>query len=572
MSTIVTSRRRRKWRPLQGRKAGSTRLTTDTFETRFLPGLPPEEGGCPPLQHRTVHADGMVIEYDAPVKMRDGVEIYVDLFLPESGGPVPPIVAWGPYGKHAPVKYDIFPNHGVDPRWVSKYAGFEAPDPAYWTRQGYAVINVDPRGMWNSQGDATFYSAQEAKDVYDLIEWAGTQPWSNGRVGMSGVSYLAIVQWRAAAERPPHLAAINPWEGVSDRYREMAYHGGIPENRFGPMWRSRRVPYSRQRVEDTVTMYAEHPLWDAYWESKTPDLSKVEVPAYIVASWSDQGLHTRGTLEGFKRIASKDKWLTVHGRKKWQYYYQPENVDRLRKFFDRFLKGEDNEVSGWPAVRIEVRDRFYVGDMRDEQEWPLARTRYERLFLDAASGTISSSPPKSESATRYDANAGKAQFVHRFGAATELTGHMKLRLWVSAEGADDMDLFVGVQKLDAEGRLLPFSFLNALEDGPVALGWLRVSHRELDAARSRPEQPWHTHTREQPLRPGQVVPVDIEIWPSSTRFAAGEQLRLVVQGSDVQQYPPGVVAMGHGVTRNKGTHIIHTGGHHDSHLMVPVIP
>ena len=546
-------------------------MIADTFETRFLPGVPPEQGGCPPLHPRTAHADGMRIDYDLGVRLRDGVTIYADVFRPEGEARVPVIVAWGPYGKHAPVKYDIFPNHGVDPSWISKYAGFEAPDPLYWTRHGYAVANVDPRGMWHSQGDATFYSGQEARDVCDFIEWAGTQPWSSGRVGMSGVSYLAIVQWRAAAEHPPHLAAINPWEGVSDRYREMAYHGGIPENRFGPMWRSRRVPYSHQRVEDTVTMYAEHPLWDAYWQSKTPDLSRVEVPAYVVASWSDQGLHTRGTLEGFKRIASKEKWLTVHGRKKWQYYYQPENVERLRAFFDRFLRDVQNDVHTWPKVRLEVRERFYAGAVRDEQEWPLARTRFEKLWLDAGAGAMSRAPAAAESALRYDAGSGRAVFEHRFASPVELTGHMKLRVWVEADGADDMDLFVGVQKLDAHGEIVPFSFLNALEDGPVALGWLRVSHRRLDAERSRPEQPWHTHTHEELLRPGEVVPVEIEIWPSSTRFEAGEALRLVVQGSDVQKYPPGVVSMAHSITRNMGAHVIHTGGRFDSHLLVPII-
>jgi uncharacterized protein len=546
--------------------------TTEKFETKYLPGLPPAEGGCPPLQRRTVQADGMLIDCDVPVAMRDGVEIYVDVYRPEGSEHVPVIVAWGPYGKHAPVKYDIFPNHGVKAGWVSKYAGFEAPDPLYWTRHGYAVINVDPRGMWNSQGDATFYSAQEAMDVYDLIEWAGTQEWSNGKVGMSGVSYLAIVQWRAAAEHPPHLFAINPWEGVSDRYREMAYHGGIPENRFGPMWRSRRVPYSHQRVEDTMTMYAEHPMWDAYWESKTADLSKVQVPAFIVASWSDQGLHTRGTLEGFKRISSKQKWLLVHGRKKWQYYYQPENVELLRLFFDRFLKGIENEVDRWPRVRTEVRDAFYVGEMRDENEWPLARTLYQKLYLDGRSASLGPWTAGTEAAVAYPAASGRASFTYRFNTATELVGHMKLRLWVEADGSDDMDLFVGLQKLDPAGHFMPFSFLNALEDGPVALGWLRVSHRELDEARSKPEQPWHTHLREQPLKPKEIVPVEIEIWPSGTRFQKGEQLRLIIQGSDVQQYPPGVVAMGHSVTRNKGTHVIHTGGRYDSHLLVPVIP
>ena len=129
-----------------------------------------------------------------------------------------------------------------------------------------------------------------------------------------------------------------------------------------------------------------------------------------------------------------------------------------------------------------------------------------------------------------------------------------------------------MQKLDVDGRLVPFSFLNALEDGPVALGWLRVSHRELDMERSTPEQPWHPHRREQRLEPGQIVPVEIEIWSSGTRFGAGEQLRLLVQATDIQQYPPGVVSMAHSVTRNVGTHVIHTGGKYDSHLLVPVVP
>ena len=514
----------------------------------------------------------MLIEFDVAVALSDGVRIYVDVFRPHGPEPVPAIVCWGPYGKHAPVKYDLFPNSGVDPEWVSQYAGFEAPDPVYWCAHGYAVINVDPRGMWNSEGDATFYSAQEAQDAYELIEWAGTRDWCNGKVGMSGVSYLAITQWRVAAEHPPHLAAINPWEGVSDRYREMAYHGGIPEDRFGPMWRNRRVPYSTGRVEDTIAMYAEHPLWDDYWASKTADLSRVEVPTYVVASWSDQGLHTRGTLEGFRRISSKHKWLDVHGRKKWQYYYRPDNVERLRLFFDRFLKDIPNEVDSWAPVRLEVRDRFYEGETRSEGEWPPARTRYQPLYLDVEHGTLAGEPVATESEVRYDALTGSVTLVHRFEAETELIGSMALKLWVETVGSDDMDLFVGLRKLDAEGRVLPFSFLNALEDGPVALGWLRVSHRELDPRRSTRGQPWHTHSAEQRLPPGETVPVEIEIWPSGTRFGAGEQLQLVIQGRDVQQYPPGVVSMAHSVTRNAGAHVVRSGGRYDSHLLVPIVP
>ncbi|MGH2895304.1 MAG: CocE/NonD family hydrolase, partial [Solirubrobacteraceae bacterium] len=355
------------------------------------------------------------------------------------------------------------------------------------------------------------------------------------------------------------------------RYREMSYHGGIPEDRFGPMWRSRRVPYSTGRVEDTVTMYAEHPLFDAYWQSKTPDLARVQVPAFVVASWSDQGLHTRGTLEGFRQISSQEKWLLVHGRKKWQFYYEPENVELLREFFDHFLRGISTGVGSWPRVRVEVRERFYVGHYRDDRQWPLSGTDYRPLYLDASTAQLQPAAAAGESEVRYDAVGGRAEFSHRFGADTDLVGPMRLHVWVQAQGADDMDLFVALQKFDADGEIVPFSFFNSLHDGPVALGWLRASHRELDEARSSPGQPWHPHRHEQLLKPGEVVAVDIEIWPSGTRFGAGEELRLVIQGSDVYTYPPGVVNAGHSQTRNAGSHVIHTGGRYDSQLFIPVI-
>jgi uncharacterized protein len=149
---------------------------------------------------------------------------------------------------------------------------------------------------------------------------------------------------------------------------------------------------------------------------------------------------------------------------------------------------------------------------------------------------------------------------------------MKLRLWVEAIGADDMDLFVAIQKFDRKGRYVPFAAFSALEDGPVALGWLRASHRELDEKRSTPHQPWLLHRRALKLKPGVPVPVEIEIWPSGTLFAKGEKLRVVVQGSDIYKYARWIVRAGHPKTINAGVHVIHAGGKYDSHLLVPVIP
>ncbi|HXJ16743.1 MAG TPA: CocE/NonD family hydrolase [Candidatus Polarisedimenticolia bacterium] len=548
------------------------------FEYKFRPPLAPPEArdGKPPVYRRTFES-GMIVERDLAVKMRDGVDIYIDVFRPADERPAAPIIAWGPYGKHGHTRYaENFPNCGVKQETLSPYTAFEAPDAGYWVPRGYAVINPDPRGTWYSKGDATYLSPEEAQDFYDLIEWAGTQPWSNGKVGLSGVSYLTSSQWRVAALNPPHLAAFNPWEGWSDTYREVVRHGGIPETMFWP-YLAGRWGHSTTRVEDLATEKREHPFFDAFWASKAASFSTIKAPAYIVASWTDQGMHTRGTLEGFKKIASPQKWLEVHGRKKWAYYYDPESVRRQQEFFDYFLKGIPTSVTQWPKVRLEVRERFYVGAMKAENEWPIARTQYTKLYLNAQNGALERRAVLQEASFRYNARGEgdaprRAQFDFTFEQPTELIGHMKLKLWAAADGAGDMDIFVAIQKLDAAGNIVPFAFWAHFDDGPVALGWLRASHRELDAANSTEYQPVLLHRREMKLDPGAVVPLEIELWPSGTRFEAGEKLRLVVQGTDIYNYPKPVMCDRHEDAVNRGHHILYTGGRYDSHLLVPIVP
>jgi putative CocE/NonD family hydrolase len=271
-------------------------------------------------------------------------------------------------------------------------------------------------------------------------------------------------------------------------------------------------------------------------------------------------------------MASPHKWLEIHGRKKWAYYYAPGSVARQTAFFDRFLKDEPNQVDTWPPVRLEIRERANTGNFRDEQEWPLARTRYTPLYLDAATGSLQAVRPEQEGIASYQATEGRAIFDHTFGGDTELTGYMKLRLWAEAQGADNMDLFIGVQKLDQQGERVTFPFFSTFDDGDVALGWLRVSRRELDDHASTPYQPVYRQQQDKLLSPGEVVPVEIEIWPSGTLFQAGETLRLVIQGHDLHTYPENAFAQRHAWTVNTGRHVLHTGGRYDSHLLIPVIP
>lgn len=540
----------------------------------LVPGMPPEQFGYQGVRTRREFADGLVIDRDQAITLRDGITIYADVYRPEGvTGRLPAILLWSVYGKHGALKWSLFEGTEVDTDKLSDHTLLESPDPVAWCPRGYALVAVDPRGAFGSEGDMTIFSKKEGDDIHDTIEWIAEQPWCTGKVGMAGMSYFAIVQWFAGATRPPHLAALLPYDGVTDVYRDLVRHGGIPNRTFIDMWNNMLTSWTRNRTESLSKAIDVHPLLDEYWQCKQPDLERINVPTYVVASWTDHGVHTRGTLEGYRRLGSKVKFLEVHGRKKWSRFYWDESFKRQLAFFDRFLKDEPNEVDAWPPVRIEVREKFYEGQWRDESEWPLARTRYESLFLDAANGAASVEPLGEESSVTYDATDPDqlASFTYTFDADTELTGYAKLRLWVSTDGSDDMDLFVAVQKIDSKGEVVNFPYHTLFNDGQSTHGWLRVSHRELDPARSTPQQPFLLHERELLLAPGEIVPVDIELWPSSTLYRAGESLRVLVKGSDIQSYP-GEFAAGHPSDRNAGNHIIYTGGRYDSHLLIPVVP
>ncbi len=509
--------------------------------------------------------------------MRDGTRLFVNLFRPVIERPLPVILSVTPYGKDTlPDRLVSFFMRLAGVRFgkvrCSRLTGFESPDPVYWVQQGYAVLQADIRGMHRSEGEAGVLRLKDAEDYYDLIEWTAAQAWCTGRVGLLGVSYLAMSQWCVAALRPPHLSAIVPWEGVTDLYREFAFHGGIPETRFVTTWFKMRIQRGRNRrfplAEDFLAERDRHGLDDDYWETKRPILENIQVPALVCASWSDQGLHTRGSIVGFERISSEQKWLFTHGRKKWETFYSDEALACQKRFLDHFLLDVDNGQERAPRVRLEVRKAFYRQDVRHEQCWPLPSVEPLPLYLCANTGRLQAEPVAAQAEVRYrPARRGdRAAFTLTFDRATELVGSMRLKLWVSTSEGDDLDLFVVLHKLDAAGRQVFFSGYNGYRRDAVAKGWLRASHRALDPGRSTPLRPWHPHTQLQTLRAGDVVPVEIEILPSATLFEAGSTLQLTIQGHDAARYP----AFGHRHLVNRGWHAIFTGGSYDSCMVVPL--
>jgi predicted acyl esterase len=526
-------------------------------------------GFYPPLNPRTYIEDGIRIDQDIPVMLRDGAKIYLDIYRPD--GPegvsnLPAILAWGWYGKRpgdSPNKdWNI---HGVPPDTVSKMTKFEGPDPAYWCKHGYAVINADSRGSGNSEGNLQAWGPQDGKDGADVVEWLAEQVWCNGKVTMFGNSALCMTQWYVAAEQPPHLTCITAWEGTSDLYREFVSESGIPELGFNDFVGA--IARGPGLIEDYVGMLKEYPLMNGYWQSKIPKFENIKIPAYVTAGWSH--LHLRGSINGFRKIRSPKKWLRVHRDFEWPDSYSWWNLEDLKRFLDRYLKGIRNGWELTPRVRFEVMDAYDYDYQvnRPEKEFPLARTKYTKLYLDASKKALSFEPVATVSKASYDANEGTTTFDITFEEDTEITGFLKAHLWVEADGHDEMDLFLTLQKLDENGEFLPTLVLG--EPHPGAWGRLRVSHRALDPDLSTDYQPVHSHLAEEKLKPGEIVPVEIEIYPLSRIWHKGQKLRLQIAG---RYFREGWFEPFRWDTNNKGNHVIRTGGQYDSYVQIPVVP
>lgn len=524
----------------------------------------------------------MILEKDIPVKMSDGTILYVNVFRPNKPGKFPVVMSADAYGKDALSHFEE-----IRPKWptinsfpTSVFTSLESPDPGFWVPNDYILIKVALRGSSNSEGALHPWTMLEAKDYYDVVEWAGVQEWSNGNVGTNGVSYLAVTQWMMASLNPPHLKAMIPWEGLNDVYREIAFHGGIPNTGFYRSWAKSLVTrWPDKEIDDMLKIQKEHPLFDEYWEKNTPDLSNIKTPMLVCASWSTIGLHSRGTFEGFKQASSKDKWLLIHGRKEWEMYYRRESLELQKAFFDYFLKGIENDWRDNPRVRYELRDKFYQGQDKIANEWPIENTKYTELYLNGENMTLQNDLVKEETVVSYNANPSNTEtnelrFKINFNGDTEITGNMKLKLWVSVEDADDMDLFIGIKKLDRRGNEVYLPDFNHIDNGQVSTGWLRVSHRELDEKKSTPYRPYLKHKNILKLQEDEIVPVEIEIWPSGTLFKKGESLELVIKSSEIITEDSGynmVQRYRHDDTVNKGTHKFYLGGKYDSYLLVPVI-
>ena len=508
----------------------------------------------------------MKIDWDVPIAMDDGLVLRADIFRPNDNGKYPALLSYGPYGKGLAFQegyksaWDIMARENPDVLAGSsnRYQNWEVVDPEKWVPDGYVCVRVDSRGAGRSPGYLCHNGARETKDIANCVEWAAQQPWCSGKVGMNGISYYASNQWRAAAAKPPHLAAICVWEGWNDAYRESARHGGIICS-FRKNWQEMQVktvqhgypsgktnPNTGEPVcgpevlsdvdllknrEDMWQAFLSRETWDDYYAERTPDLSQVAIPLLTAANWGGQGLHTRGNFEGFVRSKSKDKWLEVHGGSHWAPFYTDYGLDLQKRFFGYFLKNEKNGWDKQPRVLLNVRHPGEKFVQRHENEWPLARTKWTKYFLHKDL-SLTESEQGGEGTVSYDPMGNGLTFSMVVKKETEITGPSALKLFVSS-ATEDADLFVVLRIFDPAGKEVLFQ--GALDPKtPVGQGWLRASHRKLDPKKSPPYRPWHTHDELQKLKKDEIVELDIEIWPTCIVVPAGWKIALSIRGRDYE--------------------------------------
>jgi hypothetical protein len=565
--------------------------------------------------------DGMHIDWDAAIATDDSIVLRADVFRPVGDGKYPVILSYGPYAKGLSFQ------EGYKGNWArltkaapevlqnssNKYQNWELVDPEKWVPDGYACVRVDSRGAGRSPGELDVWSAREAQDLYDCVEWAGKQHWSNGKVGINGISYYAMNQWQVGALNPPHLAALCIWEGASDYYRELCRHGGILSD-FLNSWHPRQVASVQHGVgthgaksvvtdeyvagpttlskEELAKLCADTPgeakrrrLHDDYYAARTAAFEKMTTPLLSAGNWGGMGLHTRGNFEGWLRAGSKQKWLEVHGDTHFTHFYSNYGESLQKRFFGHFLKGEDTGWEKQPRISLNIRHPGEKFVARAERDWPLARTLWTKYFLQPQGFGLGTDAPSAPATLSYETSGDGFTFrTPPLSKSLEITGPVAAKLWVSSESAD-ADLFLILRLFDPAGKEVTFIGANDPRV-PVGLGWLRASHRKLDREKSLPYRPWHTHDEEWPLKPGEPVELDIEIWPTSIVVPQGFRLALTVQSKDYEvdgsdaavpnaPYPMKGVGPFLHIDRDDraaGRNTLHFSAGSQPYLLLPIIP
>lgn len=571
---------------------------------------------------------GIIKMTDVKVPLRDGSFVYADVFRPDEDGEFPVVMAKGFYGKAFNLECicneaEALRKEELEDRFFSgnpdgqQFENLETVDSSLWVPNGYVCIRVDARGVCKSPGVQAPFSVQEAEDYYDAIEWAGTQSWSNGNVGLWGMSYLAMTQHNVASLQPPHLKAMVAMGTDGELYNEALYTGGLFSSGFWDwwynIWSGNNFCGDTRRETDWMARLRATPFNDpaAYGPKGSifmiPELDKATAPVWIVGPESCAVVHQIGSSEAFihstgakaRKFDFVDAWFA--------HCYTESTIAEHMRWFDHWLKGIDNGVTDDAPVRIQLRTGNGSYQLLEEAEWPIARTTYRRWYLDASPSVwqgdsrrndirrITKDVPAVASSASYSAqldvgtpsklptdpvdgtprwSTGISFISDPLTDDIALVGYMKVGLWVSSTSSD-MDVFVSLRVIDEndseiryEAKIYP---ANPVYTMPVGFGLLKASRRKLDEARSTEYWPVHTHIEADyaPLVNEEIVPIEVGLNPSSAMIRKGCRLRI-----DIQPYSPsGLRVREYDKSYHDGAmNIIYTGPDHPSFVQLPILP
>jgi len=545
----------------------------------------------------------MARDDDVAVPMRDGVTLLADVHRPATPGRYPVLIAASPY-----------------PRQIQDLGapmGFiEAGASDFFVPRGYVHVIANLRGTGGSGGVFGFFDGQERRDMYDLVEWAAQQSWSDGKVGMIGISYFAMTQLEAAVEQPPHLKAIFPVAVSSDLYEAAIHHGllnssfvtpflsmvGMTASHGNEVWRSKLVDAVRHVLHipalhrKFATMNGEaaiaglrlamklhhepHPwddLWraaavehqvrDAWWDERNlePLLHRVKVPAYLGCDWENVPLHLPSTFKTYAALTgSPHVRVAMLGEHGLSWPWESLHVEALA-WFDHWLKQRDTGILEGPPIRYVLPGS---GDWHSAASWPIAGTVHRQLAL-RADGLLAEDEgaPGSRQSMTLGAGLGQTQ-------ATASDPPTSLA-WTSAPLTQDLDVVGDIElQLDAISTAADTAWIVFLQDvdpaggvGEVTAGYLRASLREVDEPASRIGAPALRCRTAAAIPIGEVVHYRIPLVANARRFKAGHRVRLYLISDDQDPSSPSMMSFRHASVGTSSLNTILS----SSRLILPVL-
>jgi uncharacterized protein len=543
-------------------------------------------------------------DHDVAVPMRDGIHLLADVHRPTQPGRYPVLVAASPYPRQ-------IQNLGAP-------AGFiEAGASDFFVPRGYVHVIANCRGTSGSEGTFGFYDGQERRDMHDLVEWAAVQPWSNGNVGMIGISYFAGTQMEAAVERPPHLKAIMPIAGTFDLYESATHHGlmssgfvtpflsmiGMTSGHTNRLWRSKLIdgvrallltPGIHKRFEHANgeaaiaglkmllklhhdphpwddlwrAIAAEHPVRDAWWEDRNllPLLENVEVPVYLGCDWQNVPLHLPHTFQAWEKLRnSRHVRVAMMGEHGLAWPWESLHIEALA-WFDHWLKDRDTGILDGPPIRYVIPE---ADGWRTSDSWPVPSMAY-RGFALRGDGKLD--VEEGEPASRVYMNLGSGLNRPR----PSETDPPDFLAWETAALASDLDIVGPIElQLDALSTAPDTAFIAILQDVSdngtivdVTAGYLRAGLRKVDEPSSRPGAPVLPCRTFDSVPLGETVRYRIPLVPNARRFKAGHKMRFYLTTDDQLETKPALLMFRHASIGTSSLNTILS----SSRLLLPLLP